>query len=290
MYHIIINSTCVAGKKARLVEDVKSVFEKAGRRYTIYMTEYSGHAKSIAHSITANGEPCKLVAMGGDGTLHEVLNGIAYPEKCSLGLIPVGTGNDFATAVNLPENVVHAAQIIAFKMPYPIDYIQLTGGVRSINAVGMGLDCDVLKKAYSGKTKGKLKYLFACIYCLLHFKSYKFISEIDGDISEHYGLLTCLGNGRQIGGGIKLFPEFSVNDGYMDVIMVDFISKRRAVIEFIKLMTGKLKASEKITLTKAKKVRVTRDGDFTVQAEGELYQNLSLDAEIVSGALTFYFP
>lgn len=290
MYHIIINSTSVTGKRARLVDDVKGVFKKAGRRYTIHMTEYSGHAKVIAEKITANGEHCKLVAMGGDGTLHEVLNGIKYPEKCSLGLIPVGTGNDFAEAVHLPGDVIHAAQIIAFKQPYPIDYIQLTGGVRSINAVGMGLDCDVLKKAYSGKSKSKMKYLTAVIYCLMHFKSYKFVSEIDGDVSEHYGLMTCLGNGRQIGGGIKLFPNYSVNDGYIEVMMVDFISKRRAVIEFIKLMLGKLKASEKITLTKAKKVRVTRDGDFTVQAEGELYQNLSLDAEIVSNRLTFYFP
>ncbi len=290
MYHIIINSTSVAGKKASLVDDVKKVFDKAGRKYEIHMTEYHGHAKDIAEKITSAGKRCKIVAMGGDGTLHEVLNGITYPEKCSLGLIPVGTGNDFAAALNLPSDVVHAAQIIAFKQPYPIDYIQLSGGVKSINAVGMGLDCDVLKRAYSGKSKGKMKYLTAVIYCLMHFKSYKFISEIDGDISEHYGLMTCLGNGRQIGGGIKLFPDFSVNDGYMDVIMVDFISKSRAVKEFIKLMSGKLKASEKITLTKAKKVRVTREGDFTVQAEGELYQNLSLDAEVVSGKLTFYFP
>lgn len=290
MYHIIINSTSVAGKKAKLIDDVKRVFDGAGRRYAIHMTEYHGHAKSIAQSITADGKPCKLVAMGGDGTLHEVLNGITYPDRCSLGLIPVGTGNDFAAAMNMPRDVVHAAQIIAFKMPYPIDYIRLSGGVKSINAVGMGLDCDVLKKAYSGKGKGKMKYLTACIYCLMHFKSYKFISEIDGDISEHYGLMTCLGNGRQIGGGIKLFPDFSVNDGLMEVVMVDFISKRRAMTEFIKLMLGKLKASEKITLTKAKKVRVIREGDFTVQAEGELYQNLSLDAEIISGELTFYYP
>ncbi len=290
MYHIIVNSTCVSGKKAKLLNDVKGVFDRAGRKYTLHFTEYPGHAKRIAEEITRDGGSYKLVAMGGDGTLHEVLNGIAYPEKCSLGLIPAGTGNDFATALNLPMDAKLAAQIVAFKIPYPIDYIQLSHGVRSINAVGMGLDCDVLKRAYSGKTKGKIKYLTACIYSLLHFKSYKFKAEIDGDISEHYGLMTCLGNGRQIGGGIKLFPEFSVNDGYMDVVLVDFISKRRAVKEFISLMLGKLKSSNKILLTKAKKVRVFRDGDFIIQAEGELYQNVPLEAEIVSDALTFYFP
>ncbi len=291
VYHIIANSNKVSGRGAKHLQTVKDVFTHAGREYQIHLTEYSGDAKTIAQKITESGEPCTLIAMGGDGTIHEVLNGIAYPDRCELGIIPIGTGNDFACGIGLPKNVKQCAQIVAFKAPRPIDYIQLSNGLRSINSVGMGLDCDILQRVYKGKYKGRAKYFFACIVCLLKFKTYHYTAEIDGVVSEHSGLITCLSNGTQFGGGIKLFPHAKVDDGLLDLIMVDYVSKPRAMFEFTKLMLGKLKNNDRITYTTAKKVKITpKHEEYVIQAEGELYQNEPFEAEIISDQLHFFLP
>ena len=218
MYHIIVNTTRIKGKNANDIEIVKSVFDRAGKQYTIHPTKYAGHAAKIAAELTAGGEKVRLIAMGGEGTLHEVLNGIKYPERCKLGVIHVGSGNDFAAAVGIPENnPKYAAQIIAFCSPMFIDYIELTHGLRSINAVGCGMDVDVLKRTYAGNHKGKSKYFYGFLKSVFTYKAKKFAVEVDGGERKNYnGLIACLGNGRQIGGGIKLFPQAEVDDGYMD--------------------------------------------------------------------------
>ena len=79
-----------------------------------------------------------------DGTLHDIINGIKDFDNCALGLIPFGTGNDFAEAAGIPLDPVKAAEIIAFRAPQKIDYIELSSGLRSINSVGMGIDPGIL--------------------------------------------------------------------------------------------------------------------------------------------------
>lgn len=167
VYEIIVNA---ARCPAKHIEAVTGVFKNAGKQYRLHYTDHKGHATGIARQLTSSKEECALVVMGGDGTLHEVLNGISDFEKCSLGLIPSGTGNDFAVAAGIPKDVKKAAEIIALRAPSSIDYIELTNGLKSINAVGMGIDVDVLKHAYA-KGGGKGKYLSSLIYCLRHFKA-----------------------------------------------------------------------------------------------------------------------
>lgn len=298
MYHIIVNSKRARGKKAEAVEIVKNVFDRAGKQYTFHFTEYSGHAEKIAAELTASGEKVRIIAMGGDGTLHEVLRGIKDPSLCRLGVIPVGSGNDFAASIGLSENnIKFAAQVIAFRSPTFIDYIELSNGLRSINAVGCGMDVDVLKRAYSARKSGKGKYIYGFLKSLFKYKARKFSVETDGGERKHYnGLIACLGNGKQIGGGIKLFPQARVDDGYMDLLIVDYLSVFKTFIAFARLMFGKLNSIKEVTAVRCKKAVIYPESDekcFTVQAEGELYdiENCeSITANIVSGKLRFYLP
>ncbi len=296
MYHLIVNSTRLNGKNADDLDIIKSVFDRAGKQYAIHMTEYAGHAAKIAGELTQDGQTTRLIAMGGDGTLHEVLNGIKYPDRCRLGIIPIGSGNDFAAAIGLPENnVKYAAQIIAFRSPEFIDYIQLSNGLRSLNAVGYGMDVDVLKRTYAANHKGKSKYIYGFFKSLLLYRANSFSVEVDGGERKHYkGLIACLGNGRQIGGGIKLFPDAKVDDGYMDILIVDYLSVFKTFFAFAKLMFGKLGGIKEITQLRCKRAAIYPDApDITIQAEGELYDLKdckSINAELVSGKLRFYMP
>ena len=291
MYYIIANETRLTGKNAKHLDIVKQVFERAGREYKVLLTTKQGDAKAFTEEITSTGEAHTIVAMGGDGTLHEIINGFKDFENCSLGLIPSGTGNDFADGAGIPMDVKQAAEIIAFRAPQPIDFIELSSGLRSINAVGIGIDVDVLKRTYAGKSKGRSKYLKALISSLIHFKGCSFTVKYDDKEEKHFGLIAALGNGRQIGGGIKLFPDAKINDGYLNLIIVDYISRAKILGAFIKLMRGKVNKIKGATYIKTKSATFFHeDESYTIQAEGELYENMPIEAHIVEGKLKFYLP
>ncbi len=292
MYHLIVNTANHGNNVAEKLETVKNIFVKAGKQCVIHETQYPKHATEIAAELTESGENVNLIAMGGDGTLHEVLNGIKDVTVCTLGLIPLGSGNDFAETAHIPSDVKIAAENIAFRSPSKIDFIELDNGLRSINAVGMGIDVDVLKRAYSGKKKGKNKYFSAFIKSLMHYKAGTYKVVYDGKEEEHTGIICCLGNGRQIGGGILLFPEADITDGYINLIMVDCLTKFRTLIAFMKLNSGKVNKVKEVTHVLCKSVSVTPVGDTptTIQAEGELYDGVALNAKIIEGKLSFYLP
>lgn len=293
MYHVIYNGNHGEEQLKAALETVKKVFDTAGKEIELHRTERAGHAKEIVEELTANGEFTHLIAMGGDGTLHEVLNGIKDTGKCTLGLIPLGSGNDFACAVHIPTDVKSAAENIAFRAPTAIDYIELDGGLRSINAVGMGIDVDVLQRAYAGKKTGKKKYFAAFIKSLKYYKATTFKASWDGGEERQYtGIIACMGNGIQIGGGIKLFPEARVDDGYIDLLLVDYLSRFRTLVAFLKLTLGKVNKVKEVTHVKCKRAVITPidGGTPTIQAEGEIYNGMKLSASIVEGKLKFYLP
>lgn len=289
MYYLIINELHLKAKNIKKLDTVKSVFERAGIEYKVLLTTHKGHATEYAKEITSSEGGHTLVAMGGDGTLHEILNGFENFENNSLGLIPFGTGNDFAAAAGIPIDIKKAAEIIAFRAPSHIDYIQLSSGLRSLNIVGMGIDVDVLERTYTGKHHGKSKYFRSLITSLLKFKSCNFTVEYDGKSEKHFGLIAALGNGSMFGGGIKICPEATIDDGYLDLIIVDYISRIKLIAALTKLMRGKVNKIKEATVARVKSARFVMDNpDFTIQAEGELYKNVPIDAQIITDKLKFY--
>ena len=292
MYHVIANGGNLNRKKTQQIEAVKAVFERAGKQVEFHLTDRQGHAAEIVKELTKGGKYADIIAMGGDGTLHEVLNGIENVENCSLGLIPVGTGNDFADANKIPSNPVTAAEKIIENQAKPIDFIELSNGLRSINAVGTGIDVEVLKFAYSSKNKKRNKYFSALFKALRHFKFTSFKVSWDGGEEKAFnGMIACVANGTSFGGGIKLFPTARIDDGYMDLIVVDYISRIRMIIAFFKLVLGRAHKIKEATYVKCKEVKFIPENDIpTIQAEGELYDNVPLEAHIVAGKLKFYLP
>ncbi len=290
MYHVIINGINL-NSRPRALEEVESVFRRAGKAYTLHFTQYAGHAADIAYSLTKGGRFACLIAMGGDGTLHEVLNGAESVENCTLGVIPIGTGNDFASAAGIPKEAKTAAEVIAFRAPTYIDYIELDNGLRSINAVGTGIDVDVLTRVYSGRKKGKGKYFSAFVKSLISYKCTTFKLICDGKESTHTGLIAALGNGRYIGGGIKLFPEARLDDGYMDLLVVDYLSRFRSAVAFSKLVAGRVHKVREATYIRCKRAEIVPEvGESTIQAEGEIYENVKFSARVVGNKLKFYLP
>ena len=287
MYHLIISEINLK-KKQKKFEIVKSVFENAGIQYELHTTATREDVRCVVGEITSqNGN--SVIVLGGDGTLHDVLNSFVDFENNFLGIIPLGTGNDFAEAAHIPFDIKKATQLIISNPPRPIDYIQFDGGLKSLNAFGMGIDVDVLERAYSGKNVKRSKYLRALIVSLAKFKSHNFTVRYNGVEEKHFGVIAAVGNGRQFGGGIKLFPEAKIDDGYLDLFMIDFVSKPKMIGAFIKLMRGKINKVKQVKAVRVKEVEFIPDSEnFIFQADGELYENIPIKAKIVEGKLKFY--
>lgn len=289
-YHIIVNGAKLRGKNAKKLKAVEEIFSAAGLDYTVRRTERKGHETEIAREITSGSSDNCIIAMGGDGTLHKILNGFENFENNCMALIPLGTGNDFATAAGIPRDAKKAAEMIIAKAPKNIDYIELSNGLRSINAAGAGIDVEVLKHVYDKNGRKKSTYLHGFIMSVIKFKSINYTVNYDGKEQSSHGLIALVGNGRQIGGGIKVCPEADIADGYLDVLIIDYLSKAKLLGAFIKLMRGKINKIKQVTAVRCKSVKFTLlDGDSTIQADGELYDGVPFEAHIVENKLKFVY-
>lgn len=286
MFHIIFNP--VAGKKkaAKNLRAVERIFSERGAEYEVHQTCAARDAEDIARRLSEQGER-DFIVLGGDGTLHEVLNGLADPSVCRLGLIPSGTGNDFAEKIGLPTQVEKAASIILDGEAKDTDYFQL-GGRRCMNVAGLGMDVDVLERCQRGKMRGKLKYLKSLIQSLFAFKGCRIEIECEGRRERRDALLAVACNGSQFGGGISICPTAEVDDGKLSVVIVDCIGGKWKIIQaFMQLMKGKILSYPATTHFLCDKVRFIPEKPCTMQLDGELYKDLDFEAEIRSGLKFF---
>ena len=286
MYHIILNP--VSGKKKALknLQTVERLFSSRGVAYEVHTTCAIYDAEKIARQLTEQGVT-ELIVLGGDGTLHEVLNGLVDPAVCTLGLIPSGTGNDFAEKLGISLDAEKATLAILDGVAKPVDYLEV-GGVRSMNVAGMGIDVDVLERCQRGKMKGKLKYLFSLVRSLFTYKGYSVEIETEGRTEQKEVLIAAVCNGSQFGGGISICPTAEINDGKMDVVIVDCIGGAGKIIKaFIKLMKGKILEYPLTTHFCCDRVRFIPKNPCTVQLDGELYPNLNFEAKVCQGLKFF---
>ena len=288
MLHIIYNP--VSGKKraAKNLVVVERLLQERGIEYEVHGTCEVHDGEHIARDLTERGEN-EIVILGGDGTLHEVLNGLVDPTLCTLGLVPSGTGNDFAACVGLPLDVEKATKIILDGTPKSTDYIEVADR-RCMNVGGIGMDVDVLERCLRGKMHGKLKYFISLIKSVFTFKGYPVTVIIDGKEEKHNALLVDICNGKVYGGGIPICPKADVEDGKISAMIVDNIKGKFALIKaLLTLMKGKMLEYPKTSYYLCDEVIIKPDKPCISQLDGELYPDLDFHAKIKTG-LKFYRP
>lgn len=287
MYNIIVNPLSGGGKKKKIVEKVEKRLQESGKEYRFFETEKRGQAAFIAHELTSEGG-CDLIVVGGDGTLHEALNGFADFENCNLGLVPAGTGNDFAAAAKIPADTDKALDLILHTSPKPTDFMQMEG-VRGINVIGTGIDVEILKRCRASKwLRGKLQYVISLVISLFKYKNYKMRTVCNGTEKNYSALIACIGNGRQIGGGIRMCPEAVLDDGLLDFVVCNDVKKSHIPAAFIKLMKGKILQESFTDFTRCERVEVYPEQRLTVQVDGELYDDIPFKVEVVRNKLKMY--
>lgn len=289
MLDFIVNP--IAGEQngkvsVKTVNVLKSCLDERGVEYRFHYSTNKERTIGITQEVIASGAT-DVIVVGGDGTLHDVLNGFSNFENVNMGLIPCGTGNDFAAALNLPLDAEKALNIILDNQPKYVDFMQMPT-IRGINVIGMGIDVEVLKRYSMLKKKTKFGYTKSLLKTLFKFKPLNFDATFNNQKNTYNSYIAAVANGHCFGGGLNLCPDASPTDNELDFIAVSDMNKLQLIGAFIKLKKGKLLTLKQTTRIKIKQIEVDAPIPYVVNVDGELYDNIPFKINVVSDTLKFY--
>ncbi|MBN2600827.1 MAG: diacylglycerol kinase family lipid kinase [Candidatus Marinimicrobia bacterium] len=277
-FAVIVNPVAGRGRTAKKLPQLQEIAANSGHQFNFYYTEESYHAARITDKI--HREYDAVVAFGGDGTANEVINGLAGTTT-PFGIIPEGTGNDFARTINVARNLQRAIDIL-INYNYRLMDLGTIDDRIFINGVGIGFDGFVNYRSKNVKLlKGSLAYLYAVFSSLALWKCIPVHIEIDDSIIGDSSIyLIAVGNGWSVGGGLKLTPEASIHDGLFDICRVRDIPTWKILLNFAKLKNGTLAEVREVTMTRGKRIRVSSEMPLPIHFDGEVYDPSAREVNI----------
>lgn len=281
-YCIIVNPTAGKGAATKALPEIEQKLEHLGIAYDIKITEYPGHAIQLAQEAGTNGYET-VVAVGGDGTVNEVINGLMAATNGSqatanLAVLPVGRGNDFSYGMGVPQDLESACKLLVNGKTRKIDIGLVKGGDYPDgryfgNGIGIGFDTVVGFEAAKlppfisgipGYLIGALKTIF------LFFDEPTLRLDIDGEVMEQPCLLVSLMNGRRMGGSFMFAPESESDDGILNLCIAGKLTRIQVLGLFPKVMAGTQDKHPAIKMPTGKVIKIEAvSGTLPVHADGE---------------------
>ena len=297
IYHLIYNPVCRSRSHPyHVVEALIDHAIKKGIKIIVHETKYKKHATEIVRALTTNIDTeVKIISFGGDGTLHEVLNGIVDFEKTTLAILPLGSGNDFARYWGIDLNaqpITMFDQIIMQYEPKKIDYLLINNSLRVINSVNLGMSASVIKFMEKLKHfKPRLKYLIATFCKCIFYKNFEYLISFDKKpFVEICSPSITFCNGPYFGCGMLIAPGAEVDDGIIKTSIIHKFSRLATLKILMRLKKNKIcldKCYQDVDSKEADVVFVKND----VQADGQLFYDYDhLNIKIVTKKLKMLLP
>jgi diacylglycerol kinase (ATP) len=286
---ILFNPAAGRGQSRQALAAALDVLRRGGVRTEIRESRSTEHLLELARQAREE-EPDLVVSAGGDGTHHHVLNGLVGSE-IPLGLIPLGTGNDFAKGIGVPRHAGAAAATLLQGKSRRID-VARAGHLVYGGMAGVGFDAMVARyvNERAPRARGRLAYFQAILHCLRLYRPQPLVIQSEGFSYSGEVMFAVIGNGSLYGGGFKLTPHARVDDGLLDVCLVPAIPKLELLRWAPRAYQGKHLAHPRIAYFQTRQIALTSPARLELFGDGEFMQELPATIEVAPRSLRVVVP
>ncbi|MBL4745605.1 MAG: diacylglycerol kinase family lipid kinase [Flavobacteriaceae bacterium] len=299
-WFVIVNPVAGNGETAQKWHEIEEELKQQKFDYKVAFSEYKSHESVLVQSALEEGYT-HIICVGGDGTLHNVVNGLMNSPKSvqqvKLGIIPLGTGNDWIKTYNIEKDYKLAIQILKNNNAVfqDIGFLKLDNSKQHVyfnNLAGIGFDGYVVHKVHHYKKMGVLAYLVGALVSIAGYKRAHLKIEMNGSTMHLKSLLFLMGLCEYCGGGMKLTKKVDPSDGLFDITSVEKITFLQLVTNLTGLFNGNItqKKFVKNFKTDALKVTLLKGDKAYIQADGELIGIGGFELKMHAKALQFIVP
>jgi YegS/Rv2252/BmrU family lipid kinase len=286
--HAIVNPVSGGRRGLRDWRRLRPVLTEAGWEIEENLTERRGHARALAASSGAS----VILSVGGDGTAHEVANGIIESGRgATMGVLPTGTANDFARALGLPRDPMAAAAALVRAHPRPIDVGEVNGHCY-LTIAGAGFDGEVARQvnAWPKVASGVVMYALGILKTLVTYRPVEASITVDGVTEQERLFLIAVGNTAWNAGGMWLVPSARPDDGLLHAVIAGPLTRLETLIVLPKVFSGGHLGHPKVRQVAGREILVTSRIPLSVQADGESIGTLPAVFRVRTRALRALAP
>jgi len=269
---LILNPKAGRGKAGKMIPKIETILQKKSIKYKLIITENPKHAESITEKKITSGYR-RFAAIGGDGTINEVVNGImksGISEEITFGIIPLGGGNDYVKSAFSERNLESSIESLKSKFLRKIDVGKIEN-FYFINSFGLGFDAVAAHYASEIKILNSLtRYLFAVLKTLFTFKGAYIKMKFNNEIREGRFLMVSVLNGKFIGGGFKVAPDAKIDSGVFVLSIIKEVSKLRILKLLPSVISGKHVHEKEVSICTTNKIEFSSAETIPVYFDGEL--------------------
>jgi diacylglycerol kinase (ATP) len=289
---VIVNPVSGRGRAKKLIPTLERILRASNLDFNLLQSERPWHTAELAEDAAHQGVEA-VIAAGGDGTVNEAINGLMRARtdgfaKTALGVLSIGTGNDFAASLNLPRKLENAVKAITGNTRRLVDVGLLKGcgfpNARYFgNCVGIGFDAagGLLAEKITW-ANGFPAYLIAALQNIfIYYKAPTLEIQMDSETIQMPSLLVSIMNGKRIGGGFRTAPDASLDDGLFDLCIAEVVSRPRMLTLLPHFLRGTQATQPEIQLKKSRMVKITAiKGVMPIQVDGEILDNACQEVTI----------
>lgn len=285
---LIVNPSAGRGRARKLLPDVEAALRGAGHDLVVTPTRSLEHADELVGAAMADDRVA--VAMGGDGIVGRVAGGVADAGGV-MGVLPGGRGNDFCRAAGIPLKAVVACEVLAAGEERAVD-LGYVGDAAFVGIASIGFDSAVQERVITSRLPlGDLVYLYGSLATVARWQPATFTFHIDGAPEVMTGWSVAVSNSGRYGGGMRLAPDASLEDGLLDVVMTAATNRRTFLRALPKVFKGTHVDEPSVTVRAATSVElIATDPAYRVFADGDPIASLPCTVTLRPGALRVLLP
>jgi len=289
---LLVNPRAGKNKAKHVAGKACAILQQRGIQTEVCFSEYPGQIQELAAHHSA-GEFDGIVSVGGDGTLFETINGLAQTDlefSMPVGIIPVGTGNSFAKDLGIHSFDTAVEKICQGNMRrVDLGHCRCdSGAYYFINVLGFGWAADVAQQAVRYKRLGSLSYVISIFALIRNLSFYRLELTIDGKTHERENCFVEICNSSKTGGDMLIAPDAQIDDGLLDVIVLNKISRTRLLRAFPRIYKGSHLELPEVERFKASQISVKSSVPKTCTPDGEVLGQTPLELKVCPGQITLF--